>query len=505
MAAIITEKFRLNSAAQFEESFSETNENYYMFIGKSTPFTSGTSGGSDTAPPTPSDDITSENYRWDSMLGANAIAAADVSRGVPRRTFVSGTTYDMYEHNISSTNLLNSSGANNLFDGTYFFVNSAFRVYKVLYNLNSSGNTFALTTEPTFTSPVKQFVGGYYLQYMYTMTTTEIDKFLTTDFAAVTTDSTVSSAAQSASGDTAPFNGAPIDVFLVTSQGSGYPDGTYYAKVQGDGSGGILKLVVASNVITRFGESGVSTVQAGGSKYTFATVSLAGTNIYTDAGATSLISGSTLTSWNSASAGAITPIISPPVGHGFDAVSELGGHFVILNTKFEQEEGQDITVANDFRQVGIVKNPTQYNSSTLFSASTARQTFAAYIPSPSGDYEIDEKITQATTGAVGRVVEWDATNKILYFQQERFSDYGVDASGNATAFSGANVITGANSSVTGTPSSTGSETVDSIAFTSGFANPELHPDSGEIIYIENRRPISRASDQTEDIKIIVEF
>ena len=202
---------------------------------------------------------------------------------------------------------------------------------------------------------------------------------------------------------------------------------------------------------------------------------------------------------------AITPIISPPVGHGHNAVNELGGHFVILNTKFEQEEGQDITVANDFRQVGIVKNPTQYNSSTLFSASTARQTFAAYIPSPSGDYEIDEKITQATTGAVGRVVEWDATNKILYFQQERFSDYGVDASGNATAFSGANVITGANSSVTGTPSSTGSETVDSIAFTSGFANPELHPDSGEIIYIENRRPISRASDQTEDIKIIVEF
>ena len=45
MAAIITEKFRQINAAQFEESFSETNENYYMFVGKSTPFTSGTSGG----------------------------------------------------------------------------------------------------------------------------------------------------------------------------------------------------------------------------------------------------------------------------------------------------------------------------------------------------------------------------------------------------------------------------------------------------------------------------
>ena len=92
MAAIITEKFRLQNSAQFLESFSETNERYYMFIGKATPFTSGTSGGSDTAPPTPVDDVTSENYRWDSMIAANQIASSDVSRVVNRRTFVSGTT-----------------------------------------------------------------------------------------------------------------------------------------------------------------------------------------------------------------------------------------------------------------------------------------------------------------------------------------------------------------------------------------------------------------------------
>ena len=83
--------------------------------------------------------------------------------------------------------------------------------------------------------------------------------------------------------------------------------------------------------------------------------------------------------------------------------------------------------------------------------------------------------------------------------------YGVNAASNTVLFSGANAITGADSSATGTPSSTSSETVDSIAFSSGYANPEMHPDSGDIIYIENRRPISRASDQTEDVKIIVEF
>ena len=44
-----------------------------------------------------------------------------------------------------------------------------------------------------------------------------------------------------------------------------------------------------------------------------------------------------------------------------------------------------------------------------------------------------------------------------------------------------------------------------LTFTSGYANPELEADSGHILYVENRRPISRASDQTEDIKIVVEF
>ena len=33
----------------------------------------------------------------------------------------------------------------------------------------------------------------------------------------------------------------------------------------------------------------------------------------------------------------------------------------------------------------------------------------------------------------------------------------------------------------------------------------MQPDSGNILYVENRKPISRASDQTEDIKLIVEF
>ncbi len=60
MAAIITEKFRQHNAEQFLESFSEAvPNNYYLFIGKSSPFTSLTTGGDDNTPPVPNDDVSS--------------------------------------------------------------------------------------------------------------------------------------------------------------------------------------------------------------------------------------------------------------------------------------------------------------------------------------------------------------------------------------------------------------------------------------------------------------
>ena len=62
--------------------------------------------------------------------------------------------------------------------------------------------------------------------------------------------------------------------------------------------------------------------------------------------------------------------------------------------------------------------------------------------------------------------------------------------GNLIEFSGTGTIQGGTSSVTYTPS-TSSSTVNNVVFTSGYANPEMKRDTGEIIYVENRRPISR--------------
>jgi hypothetical protein len=229
------------------------------------------------------------------------------------------------------------------------------------------------------------------------------------------------------------------------------------------------------------------------------------TNTYSDT-AISVVS-----SIGAGTGGAVVPIISPKGGHGFDAVGEFGGHYVMMNTKLEQAEGDDLTIANDFREVGIVKDPFNFGTTTISSASTRRQSSAIKMASaPVTPFEIDEKITQSTTGAVGRVIEWDATNNIIFYVQERWSDYGIDATGNHVAFSGANTVTGASSGAAAIPTATATVNVTlsggtTLTFTSGYANPELQPNSGHVLYVENRRPISRASDQTEDIKIVVEF
>ena len=212
MAAIITEKFRLHNADQFEESFTESaNSTYYLFIGKSTPYTSGTSGGSDASPPTPVDGPSDEFFSWDDMIAAKKVTSSEVQRVIPRRNWANSTKFDMYRPDYSAS-VTATSGATNLYDSTFYFMTSDFRVYKVLDN--NAGTAYS-GTEPTSTANAPFSLGGYVLQYMYSLTSAQINSFLTADFMPVATDSTVSGAAT---------DGA-IDSLIVTA-GSGYTNGT---------------------------------------------------------------------------------------------------------------------------------------------------------------------------------------------------------------------------------------------------------------------------------------
>ena len=488
MAAIITNKFRINNAEQFVESFSEASPTtYYLFIGRSHSWASDVDAqgntiaeGTDASPPTPNDDVASEFYNYDDMLGAKIIASTDVSHSIPRRNWTTGTTYDMYEHNISSANAA-ASGATNLFDSSFVVMNSSYAVYKVIEN---DGAT-ASTVEPTSTSnSIFTTSDNYKWKYMYSLTSAETLNFMSTDFIHVSTDSTVSAAA---------VDGA-LDTVLVVAGGSSYTvtgggsSGTISAiPIRGDGASGVASVTVASGAITAV------SVTTAGTGYTYAYIRSADVIAATGAG-------------GAGSACNLNVIIPPKGGHGYDALKELGGFYVMMNKSLVGLEGtSDIGVTNDFRRIGLVRNPTNFGTTTVASADTRRQLYATVFSSVSGTFTADEEINQASTGAVGKVVEYDATNKILYYYQTRFPDVGTATTGNLVAFSGANAITGQTSSAAATPNTSSSATVNAVVFSSGYSNPELAFDSGDIIYVEERSPITRASDQTENIKLIVEF
>jgi len=57
-----------------------------------------------------------------------------------------------------------------------------------------------------------------------------------------------------------------------------------------------------------------------------------------------------------------TPIMSPKGGHGSNATFELGAAAVMVVKDFAQGENGRLTVENDYRQIGIVKNPELYNT-----------------------------------------------------------------------------------------------------------------------------------------------
>ena len=42
-------------------------------------------------------------------------------------------------------------------------------------------------------------------------------------------------------------------------------------------------------------------------------------------------------------------------------------------------------------------------------------------------------------------------------------------------------------------------------FENGLADPEVKKYSGDLIYVDNRSPITRSANQREDIKIVLQF
>jgi hypothetical protein len=354
---------------------------------------------------------------------------------------------------------------------------------------------------------------GYIWKYLYTIKPSDIIKFDSINYIPVpknwstnTTDAAVRDNAE---------NSGQLKIVTITNRGVGLGTAnTTYKNVpiKGDGSG-------AECTITVGNDSKVEsvTVSNGGSGYTFGTVDIVGGDVPT---------GTTRPTFD--------VIIPPQGGHGSDIYRELGAYNVMVYSRIENDlENPDFITGNQIARVGLVENPTSWNSNSLLSLDKASALYAlkltgvgyssATFPS---DSQIRQTISTGTT-AVGRVVSYNQTTGVLkYWQDKSLVGFNTDGTQNTNPTYGfslnrftSSVSSGGSLNIVGTNNTLGIDTnfsgitttINSRTynlgqeFASGVSNPEVEKYSGNVIYVDNRPSITRSSNQKEDIKVILQF
>ena len=491
-------------------------------------------------PPVPLDNQGEKYDIYDDIIAAKRISSSHARSVVRKYKWDTGVhpKFDMWKPNYSSTpagggqvGITSATGATAIANAKFYCMNQKYEVFKCLYNGESPANASGVnsTHEPmttpsaglgtydatarTFTSP-----GGEYIwKYLYTIPTDDVLAFLSTDFMPIN----ASGETTRTDTETNAVDGS-VDVALVKDVGEalGPNNGTYYAPVVGDGTGGVVAIAISGGVVDTV------SMHAVGSGYTYATVPIITGVPQGTAGSTEaigLFTDSALTSSQ-----AVTPtknanieaVLSPQGGHGADLEVELNAKRVMTNIRLTFiENAGDFPVDNDFRRIGIVKDPLKPGGAYA-DTDTLNGLYAVKISSATGDFIPDETISQTVTGgtAIGQVVSWTldsgsptptpgtpGSGVLKYFQSpDSHADGGVVR---AFASDASNTISGDQSASPGTIDvalADGTQ-LSGCTFTDGLAGPEVKNNSGDLIYIENRRLITRAADQIEDIKLVIEF
>jgi hypothetical protein len=517
-ALLLTDVFGssgVNSTPPVGSTITATADNGATIVTNATAVTGVYRYATEDVPPIPLDNQAEVNAIYDEIIAAKRITDT-FARAVIRRynwDLVANPKYDMWKPDYSATpaggggiGKQTATGASSIADAKFYVMNSAYEVFKCLYNgQNPSNATGQNATEEPITTGANYAAGtglytettgaGYIWKYMYTIPTDDVLRFLSSDFMPIVLPSNASRTAVTA----AAVDGA-CDVALIEDAGTGLPASqTLYTAIRGDGTGGIVRFVTngSGNITT-------AAIQARGSGYTYANVLLTNGNVFSNVGLTTSV---TVTA---GAKGAIEVILPPLGGHGKDHESELNAKRVMTNIRLTYSEGSgDFPVDNDFRRIGILKDPYNFGTTTFSTADTLSGLKAIKINGATADFIPDERIQQTVSGgtAFGTVVSWTLDNGsttagvLKYIQtNDAHTDSGV-----VRSFSGSNVVTGALSSASGTPTTAYSSSTGGVTFSAGYANPEIANNSGDIIYVENRRLITRAPDQIEDIKLVIEF
>lgn len=438
MTATITNIYKKILADETIARVEGDSDTYYIAFGKSEPW-----DVTDTVPTVSGSLKAQRDFRL-SLQGVKN--AETVSYVVPRNNWSAGTIYSAYDDNE---------------DGypaePYYVLNSSNNMYVCIQRgLNANGTTKTSLTEPTGTGVGVIDTGdGYKWKFLYQMKTDKILNFLSANWAPVQYIETAADAFEQLQEDVqtaATARAGEIVQIVVTNGGSGYTSPPTVT-ISGNGNSATATATVSGGAVTKI------EMTARGSGYDFAKISF---------------------SAGGGSNAAARAVISEG-GIGANALNDLRASAVMFNSKIVGTEGGKLQIGNDFRQVAIIRNPTNYAGS-LLSAPAAGALKSIRVVNPSAfSSSYDETITGSPSTAQAIIDYVDSD--IVYYHQTEETGF--------TAFTGDTSI-----SVQGG----GSSSVSSVINTA-----DMDPFSGEIIFLENRARIERNSEQTEDIKLIIKL
>lgn len=534
MALLIREAARVQLARSFYRDIFNENDFFYMFASRALPW------DDDNSPDTPRD---SQFYQADyrhNMMFVKRVQAADAVQLINRYDWETGTVYDQYDDEYADNHPA-YSGAENLSSAKFYVLTDEFNVYKCLDNNDNAQSTIKPTSTGT-----EQFEldDGYIWKFMYQIGSADRTKFLTTNFMPVRK--------VAGSGNPSFDVNGELDSITVDTGGSGYTTAPNII-IEGDGTGatatatlsaGAVSAITINNAgrgysfavikITGGGGTGATAtaelgstetpslqqavestavsgtldrveVTAGGVDYiqgdVVITVKGDGTGATASAtvNAAGTVTGVTVTDPGSGytfvnlevtqSVGAGTgltlrPVVSPYEGHGGNPPRELFAKNVGVTVSFVSDDN-DIIVDNDFRQIGILKNMHNYAETATYTAAIGTTCHVATANSTNiAKFNLDDTVTTDDGGefTVIQILDTDndGTKDTVYLLEK---------------------LPGINSGSVITNKTTGQTNIN----ITGVTDPEVSNHSGEILYIDNRRPITRDENQVETIKVIFNF
>lgn len=453
MVAKATHFSRINNAHNFIDDVAESGNSFYVCVGKSDSW-------SDTF-----DDFTDDNLfpelvngatrtlTYEAQVRQNILAMKKlsiplVSHGIRRYNWISGQTYVAWD-----------STDPDIFTKRFYIVTEDLRVYKCIRR-----GTGASTVQPTQTNatPTTE-ADGYMWRFMYAITAVQVTRFLTDVYLPV---KTVPTSGISTDDDTQYANQleslnikGKIYTIKVINGGTGYTSATVV--IDGDGTGATATANLSGGVVTSI------TVTNTGSNYNVAKITITG---------------------NGTGATAVS-VLSPPNGHGYDPVSELGGEFVLVSFTLVGDEENTFIVNDDFRQISLIKNPLNFGTSVVATADRLEAVKTMRLSSVTNG----TSFTQSNVGAVIRsqsnesikafVVSYDTASGDLKYTQN-------DKTGYKPFVQGSTILS--NTGATGT--------ISVLA----QATPDVNIHSGQLLVVDNIQAVNRTITGQESLTFIIQ-